>query len=199
MDKKKKVLVIVFAVALILGCVPIISIAREMFVKVDYDKAVTVQQIVGSEQEIDSSAISLTGGDEIHITQNTTTDADIEKDYTDIEDEVIQSNNPLAGRNVYFSGIADSTVNAKTIVYLENLPENGNDIYMKYDIYNGKDLLFSTKLIPAGKAVAWQIGEALPKGEYKLTFCETPYWEKAEGEYVSLTGGSNIVNFVVTD
>lgn len=112
-------------------------------------------------------------------------------------DEKQTSNpNPLSGRSVYFSGIADSVVNKDTVVYLDNLEENGDDIFMKYTICCDNETIWTTDLIPSGKSAMWTIGTTLAPGEYNLTFNETPYWKNGDN-FIPLTGGSNIVHFKV--
>lgn len=123
----------------------------------------------------------------------------ISTDVMNIDDEVNQNINPLAGKNIFFSGLSDSVLNKRTIVYLENVADNSDDIFMKYDIYNGDELIYSTDLIPAGKAVEWIAGETLATGEYDLVFNETPYWQNEYGEFVQLTSGANTVHFTMVN
>lgn len=106
--------------------------------------------------------------------------------------------NPLANRQVFFSGINDADVNAKTVVYLENLPEN-EDFYMTYQVEDkdSGEIVFETGLIPAGEHVEWTIGDSLSVGEHNLIFHEKPFWLDAEGNKVPLTSGNNEAVFTV--
>jgi len=109
-------------------------------------------------------------------------------------------NEVLKDRQVYFSGIEDSSVNENTVVYLENAPEN-EDIYMVYKIIDKEtgDIYEVTDLIPAGEHVEWEPSLILPKGEHTLIFNETPYfkWDESETGYVQLTQANNEVVFTV--
>ena len=110
-------------------------------------------------------------------------------------DEYEKPESILEGRNVYFAGIADTTVGTNTNVYLENLPEN-DDIYMKYKIINAdtKDVIYETDLIPSGKHVTWKCAEDLQEGENHLVIEESPYYPTGTG-YMLLTTGKNEVTF----
>lgn len=105
---------------------------------------------------------------------------------------------PLSDRQVYFSGINDADVSAKTVVYLENLPEN-DDFYMTYQIEDKEtgEIVFETDLIPSGEHVEWVIGDSLSVGEHKLIFHEKPYWEDETGNWIALTSGNNEATFTV--
>ena len=107
-------------------------------------------------------------------------------------------NEELANRQVYFSGIDDATISKQTVVYLENLPENG-DFLMQYEITDtdtGK-VIEKTGLIPSGEHVDWIPGETLEAGEYHLNFREIPYYQIGEDDYMTLTTGNNQVTFVI--
>lgn len=123
----------------------------------------------------------------------------LEEGFISIEDENHHRENPLLGRNIYFSGIVDSIVGEETVVYLENLKENGDDIFIKYEVFDGDKLVYNTDLTPSGKAAEWMIGDSLSCGEYDLMFCQTPYWKNKTGSYVQLTGGTNTVHFSMID
>lgn len=108
--------------------------------------------------------------------------------------------NPLAGRNVYFSGIEDAAIGRETVVRLDNREEN-LDFLLRYEIYDagtGK-LVFETDLIPSGQHIDWVPGETLEPGEYTLDFLQIPYYPDPSGEYVGLTQGSNQVTLAILD
>lgn len=114
---------------------------------------------------------------------------------TDGEEE--DNTNSLASRSVYFSGFDDVVVNSESKIRLRNLPEN-EDFLMKYEVYNGSDLIYSTDLITSGNSVYWTIGETLSAGEYTLTFKQIPYVQANEG-FMQLTFGSCSVKVTVVD
>lgn len=103
----------------------------------------------------------------------------------------------LADRQVYFAGIEDAVISEDTVIYLENLKENG-DILIQYEVIdkeNGESLE-TTGLIPSGEHVAWVPGEALEKGTHTLILHESPFYPY-EGEYFALTQGNNEVTFTI--
>lgn len=104
----------------------------------------------------------------------------------------------LAGRQVYYAGLEDCTVNQNTVVYLENLEDN-IDIYMTYEITVDGNVIFQTDLIPPGEYVEWTPAEILEAGKtYAVYLKETPYYEEKEGEFLPLTSPINMVNITVT-
>lgn len=106
---------------------------------------------------------------------------------------------PLAGRNVYFSGIEDAAISRETVVQLDNREEN-LDFLLRYEIYDGDgELVFETDLIPSGQHVDWVPGETLGVGVHTLSFLQIPYYVDGAGEYVSLTQGSCQVTLAILD
>ena len=103
----------------------------------------------------------------------------------------------LADRQVYFAGIENATISRDTVIYLENMEENG-DILMQYKISDKAtgEVLESTGLIPSGEQVAWSPGEKLKEGTYTLIFHEKPFYPY-EGDYVALTQGNNEVTITI--
>lgn len=99
--------------------------------------------------------------------------------------------NPLSGRNIYFSGVEDAVIGMDGIVRLENSIENG-DFLMKYEVYEaeGGELVYESGLIASGESVDWMPGESLGAGEYILTYLQIPCYTDGEGNYISLTRGS---------
>ena len=90
--------------------------------------------------------------------------------------------NPLSGRNIYFSGMEDAVIGMDGIVCLENSVENG-DFLMKYEVYE-------SGLIASGGSVDWMPGGSLGAGEHLLTFLQVPCYMDGEGNCISLTRGS---------
>lgn len=118
---------------------------------------------------------------------------------TRADSEKEEASNPLSDRMVHFSGIEDADVNADSVVYLENLPEN-EDFYMTYKIENADtgEVYEETGLIPSGEHVAWKVGEDITEpGEYHLNFHEAPYWIDPNGNQIALTSGNNQVTFTM--
>lgn len=109
-------------------------------------------------------------------------------------DAVEAQKNPLSGRNVFFAGYADATINKNTTVALENLPDN-EDFLIKYTIINKEDnsTVFETNLIQAGQCVVWVPGETLEPGTYNLQILQSPYWHDGAGNFTPLTAGSTDV------
>lgn len=106
---------------------------------------------------------------------------------------------PLAERNVYFSGIEDATISRETVVQLDNREEN-LDFLLRYEIYDGDgELVFETDLIPSGQYVEWVPGETLGAGVHTLSFLQIPYYVDGAGEYTSLTQGSCQVTLAILD
>lgn len=109
-------------------------------------------------------------------------------DYTDL----------LKDREVYFSGIEDTTINKATIVYLNN-DENNDDIYLQYTVKDKdtEEVLFETDLIPSGQFVEWVPGDSgLHEGKNNILFIETPYIQIDE-KWVTLTVGKNEAVFTL--
>lgn len=99
--------------------------------------------------------------------------------------------NPLSGRNIYFSGVEDAVIGMDGIVRLENSVENG-DFLMKYEVYEaeGGELVYESGLIASGESVDWMPGGSLGAGEHILTYLQIPCYTDGEGNYISLTRGS---------
>lgn len=99
--------------------------------------------------------------------------------------------NPLSGRNIYFSGVEDAVIGMDGIVRLENNMENG-DFLMKYEVYEaeGGELVYESGLIASGGSVDWMPGKSLGAGEHTLTYLQIPCYTDGEGNYISLTRGS---------
>ena len=99
--------------------------------------------------------------------------------------------NPLSGRNIYFSGVEDAVIGMDDIVRLENSMDNG-DFLMKYEVYEAGEgkLVYESGLIPSGESVDWMPGESLGAGEHTLTYLQIPCYPDGEGNYISLTRGS---------
>lgn len=99
--------------------------------------------------------------------------------------------NPLSGRNIYFSGVEDAVIGMDGIVRLENSIENG-DFLMKYEVYEaeGGELVYESGLIASGESVDWMPGKSLGAGEHTLTYLQIPCYTDGEGNYISLTRGS---------
>lgn len=102
--------------------------------------------------------------------------------------------NELSGRNVYFAGLEDCTLDSNGEIYLENLPEN-EDFLIKYTvtIADTNETIFETDLIPSGQHVAWVPSENLTPGIYHLAILQVPYYQMANGSYTPLTSGNNII------
>lgn len=113
------------------------------------------------------------------------------------DEEKKQEQDPLAGRMVFFAGIEDCSVNSQSVIYLENLAEN-EDFLMRYEVYEGDNLVFETDLIPSGKYVEWKAAENLTEGEHNLKFKEIPYYP-TNGDYTELTSGVNEVTITVLE
>ncbi len=113
---------------------------------------------------------------------------------------VEQSQNPLADRNVFFAGYSDATIHRKSTVALENLPEN-EDFLIRYIItdLNTGEVVFETNLIQSGQCVIWTPGETLKPGVYDLQFLAVPYYMEAEDSFITLTSGSNEVQYTVLE
>lgn len=106
---------------------------------------------------------------------------------------------PLAGRNVYFSGIEDTVISRETVVQLDNREEN-LDFLLRYEIYDGDgNLVFETDLIPSGQHVDWVPGETLGAGEHTLDFLQIPYYVSGDGEFTGLTQGSCQATLAILD
>lgn len=99
--------------------------------------------------------------------------------------------NPLSGRNIYFSGMEDAVIGMDGIVCLENSVENG-DFLMKYEVYEaeGGEPVYESGLIASGGSVDWMPGGSLGAGEHLLTFLQVPCYMDGEGNCISLTRGS---------
>lgn len=99
--------------------------------------------------------------------------------------------NPLSGRNIYFSGVEDAVIGMDGIVRLENSVENG-DFLMKYEVYEaaGGELVYESGLIASGGSVDWMPGGSLGAGEHLLTYLQIPCYMDGEGNHISLTRGS---------
>jgi len=110
-----------------------------------------------------------------------------------------QEADPLAGRNVYFSGIEDTAISRETVVQLDNREEN-LDFLLRYEIYDGDgNLVFETDLIPSGQHVDWVPGEMLGAGEHTLDFLQIPYYVSGDGEFTGLTQGSCQATLAILD
>lgn len=106
---------------------------------------------------------------------------------------------PLAGRNVYFSGIEDASIGPGTVVQLDNREEN-LDFLLRYEVYDGEgNLVFETDLIPSGQHVDWIPGETLGAGEHTLDFHQIPYYLDGEGHFTGLTQGSCQATLAILD
>jgi len=106
---------------------------------------------------------------------------------------------PLAGRNVYFSGIEDTAISREAVVRLDNREEN-LDFLLRYEIYDGEgELVFETGLIPSGQHVDWVPGETLGAGEHTLSFLQIPYYVDEAGELTGLTQGSCQATLAILD
>lgn len=106
---------------------------------------------------------------------------------------------PLAGRNVYFSGIEDAAISRETVVQLDNREEN-LDFLLRYEVYDGDgNLVFETGLIPSGQHVDWVPGETLGAGEHTLDFLQIPYHVSGDGELTGLTQGSCRATLAILD
>lgn len=99
--------------------------------------------------------------------------------------------NPLCGRNIYFSGVEDAVIGMDGVVRLENNIENG-DFLMKYEVYEaeGGELVYESGLLASGESVDWMPGGSLGAGEHTLTYLQIPCYTDGEGNYISLTRGS---------
>lgn len=99
--------------------------------------------------------------------------------------------NPLSGRNIYFSGVEDAVIGMDGIVCLENSVENG-DFLMKYEVYEaaGGEPVYESGLIASGGSVDWMPGGSLGAGEHLLTYLQIPCYMDGEGNHISLTMGS---------
>jgi len=109
--------------------------------------------------------------------------------------------NPLKGRNVYFSGIEDAVINKETIVQLENAKEN-LDYFMEYEVVDVStgEVVFTTDKIPSGKCVEWVPGETMEAGVYDLALNEfASYYDQANDEFISLSQGCNTVTLEIID
>ncbi len=117
---------------------------------------------------------------------------------TNATDEELKQENPLANRNVYFSGIVDSKISKKGSVQLLNDAQN-EDFLMKFIITNKEtgEKLYETDLVPSGKSVYWTPGETLKEGTYKLTVEEVPYYVYEDGSYITLSVGRNDVEITI--
>ena len=115
-------------------------------------------------------------------------------------DAVEAQKNPLSGRNVFFAGYADATINKNTTIALENLPDN-EDFLIKYTIINTEDgsIVFETNLVQAGQCVVWVPGETLEAGVYNLQFLQSPYWHDGNGNFTPLTAGTTDVCDTIVD
>ncbi len=106
---------------------------------------------------------------------------------------------PLAGRNVYFSGIGDTAISREAVVRLDNREEN-LDFLLRYEVYDGDgELVFETGLIPSGQHVDWVPGETLGAGEHTLSFLQIPYYVDEAGELTGLTQGSCQATLAIQD
>ncbi len=106
---------------------------------------------------------------------------------------------PLAGRNVYFSGIEDASIGPETVVQLDNRAEN-LDFLLRYEVYDSEGcLVFETGLIPSGQHVDWVPGETLGAGEHDLSFLQIPYYPDGDGGYIGLTQGSCQTTLAILD
>lgn len=105
----------------------------------------------------------------------------------------------LKQRNIFFSGIEDTTIKKGSLITLENLPENG-DFLMRYKIFekNSNTLLFETDLIPAGEHVFWDPSVNFGEGVHTVAFLAEPFFE-TDGEYMPLTCAKNIVNIEIRE
>lgn len=103
----------------------------------------------------------------------------------------VSGENPLLGRNIYFSGVEDAVIGMDGIVRLENSIENG-DFLMKYEVYEaeGGELVYESSLLASGESVDWMPGKSLGAGEHTLTYLQIPCYLDGEGNYISLTRGS---------
>ncbi|MCM1194176.1 MAG: hypothetical protein NC389_17350 [Acetatifactor muris] len=99
--------------------------------------------------------------------------------------------NPLSGRNIYFSGVEDAVIGMDGVVRLENSIENG-DFLMKYEVYDvvGGELVYESGLLASGESVDWVPGKSLGAGEHTLTYLQIPCYTDGEGNYITLTRGS---------
>ncbi len=106
---------------------------------------------------------------------------------------------PLADRQIYFSGVGDGLLGYDTEICLENMAEN-EDFMMKYvvtDLDSGAQV-FETGLIPSGEYVAWIPGHELGTGEFHLNFHISPYYPQGD-QYLPLTSANNDVVFTIVD
>ncbi len=104
------------------------------------------------------------------------------------EENADKKKNPLDGLYVTYSGITDATIEERSVVELKNLEENG-DIIMKFEVYEGSKLVFSSDYIKSGEHINWEAGKDLSVGEHVLTVKQTPQIE-VDGEFIPLTTGS---------
>lgn len=103
----------------------------------------------------------------------------------------------LASLQIILCGFDDATISEDTVVELKNSEENDRAVLIKYVITNedSGEEIFETDLIPWGKSVSWK--PELEKGVYKISFNQYGYYNKGNGEYIELTGGSNTVTYTV--
>lgn len=112
--------------------------------------------------------------------------------------------NPLADRDVYFSGIVDSTITKEGSIQLLN-DERNEDFYMMFTVIDSdsEEVIYESNLVPSGQAIYWIPGEYLESGTYNLNFKETPYYfplgdpSTNPEDYITLSVGNNTVKITI--
>ncbi len=106
-------------------------------------------------------------------------------------EENVKDENPLKGLYVTYSGITDTDISKDSTVVLTNLEENGDrvEILMMFEVYEGKDLIYSSDYIKPGTHISWEAGKVLSKGNHTLLIKQIPKVE-IDGKYIPLTSGT---------
>lgn len=120
--------------------------------------------------------------------KNMKTDSDGTVTIQNSDKETEEDDNPLEGLYVTYSGITDTEISKESVVKLENLAVNG-DIVMKFQVYEGDDLLYESDYIKSGTSINWNAGSDLSEGEHTLRVVQIPQIE-VDGEWVPLTSGT---------
>jgi len=118
----------------------------------------------------------------------------------------IVKEDPLAGRDVFFSGIVDSSISKTGSIQLLN-DERNEDFYMTFTVINKDtdEVVYESELVPSGQAIYWVPGEYLEPGTYNLNFKETPYYfpsgspEVDPEDFMTLSVGNNTVTITIID
>lgn len=106
-------------------------------------------------------------------------------------EQIIDPDSPtgiLKNKYISYAGITDQTISSESVVELKNLEDNAG-VVMKFEVYEGDNLLYETDYVGAGQFLTWEAGKDLSVGAHDLKLKQIPKMD-IDGQYIPLTSGS---------